>query len=205
MRKRPPDENADASHASHASAKPAERPTVRPLRHFAEDGKEPASERDESHERARPRFPQLMSAFTNYLASTQPTLEAAGADGATCRSLLGQMSKLFSQGDFDGALAVADGVAAEHPGHDVVAYCARTCRTELEGNYRARLGGFEHAPRRIPGDEDLLAVALDHREAFLVSQIDGATPYEALVDVSPLPRFVTLSILDRLLSLGVIE
>ncbi len=201
-----PKRSAEDPHdATTAAERPDERPTVRPLSRFAGASAAEASEHDASHERVRPKVAQLMSAFANYLAESQPPVEPVAADGVTCRALLLEMSKLFSQADFDGALAVADAIAASHPAHDAVAYCARTCRTELEGSFRERLGRLDHAPRHALAADELLALDLDHREAFLLSQIDGQTSFDALVDVSPLPRFVTLRLLERLLSLGVIE
>lgn len=202
MPKRPSDSNKDASEASSEDDRPTLRPFDRAVGGASTAG---AAKQETSHERVRPQFGPFMSAFANHLANSQPPLEAANADGMTCRALLLQMSKLFSQSDFDAALAVADALAESHPAHDVVAYLARTCRAELEGNFRERLGRLDYAPRRITDDADLVAAALDHREAFVVAQIDGQTSYEALVDVSPLPRYTTLSILERLLSLGVIE
>jgi hypothetical protein len=202
MPKRPADESDDDANESPG---PDSVPTLRPFERASDAATRVATKQEPSHERPRPRFGPFMSAFANHLANSQPALEAVTPDGMTCRALLSQMSKLFAQSDFDGALAVADGVADSHPAHDIVSYCARTCRTELDGNYRERLGRFDHAPKRVLDDDALLSVALDHREAFLLSHVDGQTSYDALVDVSPLPRFVTLSILERLLTLGVIE
>lgn len=200
MPKRRSDENEAASEAR---VDASERPTLGPFQRSEKVADAPGEQT--SHERTIPAFGPFMSAFANHLANSQPSIEAASPDGLTRRALLLQMSKLFSQSEFDAALAVADRVAESHLAHDVVAYLARTCRTELEGNYREILGGLDRVPRRRNEDADAFTAALDYREAFMLSQIDGLVSYEALVDISPMRRYETLQMLERLLGLGAIE
>jgi hypothetical protein len=53
--------------------------------------------------------------------------------------------------------------------------------------------------------DDLRAMPLTPREAFVVSLVDGRTSVEMILDLSAMPEGETLTILTRLLKLGVIE
>jgi hypothetical protein len=51
---------------------------------------------------------------------------------------------------------------------------------------------------------DLPGLAVDHRAGFLLSQIDGKTPIEELLDLSAMPEDETLRLLRELLDRGIL-
>jgi hypothetical protein len=59
-------------------------------------------------------------------------------------------------------------------------------------------------PVQLLGADDARSLPMDHREAFVLSLVDGMTAVETLVDVSGMPREQVLSILQRLLDVGAI-
>jgi hypothetical protein len=118
--------------------------------------------------------------------------------------MLSRLSELFADAEFEKALALAQSIPDESEDHVVVETCERECRRRLEEQYLARIGPLERTPRLLLRNDALKSLTLDHRTAFVVSHVDAATSYESLLDVSGLPPFETLRILDRLLALGVI-
>jgi hypothetical protein len=61
------------------------------------------------------------------------------------------------------------------------------------------------APRLLKTRRELADAPIDHRDAFVISLIDGKTPTQALVDVSGLPEPDVMRILERLARLGIIS
>lgn len=66
------------------------------------------------------------------------------------------------------------------------------------------LGAWEDRPRRN-FDADVTAVQLDHREAFVLTRIDGMASVAELCAMSGLEEAATLAALGRLLAHGLIE
>lgn len=59
-------------------------------------------------------------------------------------------------------------------------------------------------PKRIVEDRELLTLPLDHREAFVLSHIDGATDVRTLIDVCAMTQDELVAVIQRLLSLSAI-
>jgi hypothetical protein len=59
-------------------------------------------------------------------------------------------------------------------------------------------------PRLARSRKELETAPIDHREAFVLSLIDGKTTVQSLVDVAALPEKDVLAILARLRRLGII-
>jgi hypothetical protein len=60
-------------------------------------------------------------------------------------------------------------------------------------------------PRVVPSLNVLRALALNHREAFVVSQMDGQTTIDVVLDLAGMPRGKALAIVERLVACGVID
>jgi hypothetical protein len=59
-------------------------------------------------------------------------------------------------------------------------------------------------PRRLPPREKIELAPLDPRDVFVLSMIDGHSSVEALLDIASVGPPELASILDRLVSLGLI-
>jgi hypothetical protein len=66
------------------------------------------------------------------------------------------------------------------------------------------LGSLEHIPVRTCSAKELLAASIDHRQGFVLSLVDGATPIQSIIDASPQAMHQVLSALTELLGLGLI-
>lgn len=53
--------------------------------------------------------------------------------------------------------------------------------------------------------DELVRLPLDHRAGFLLSHVDGASSFETLLDLVPLPESEVIGIVESLLALGVIR
>jgi HD-GYP domain-containing protein (c-di-GMP phosphodiesterase class II) len=69
----------------------------------------------------------------------------------------------------------------------------------------ARLGGADAVPTLAVGQAELRQASLDHREAFLLTFIDGMSPLDALLYATGLPRSEVLRIIDRLVRAGFVR
>lgn len=68
----------------------------------------------------------------------------------------------------------------------------------------AELGGPDAVPRTIVSGAALRELALDHREGFLLSRVDGVSTLDEILDVSGLGRSETLRLLAVLRDKGAI-
>jgi HD-GYP domain-containing protein (c-di-GMP phosphodiesterase class II) len=92
-----------------------------------------------------------------------------------------------------------EAAAAPAPAPEVVA------DVEDEAQILARLGGGDGVPTLAVGQAELQRAALDHREGFLLTFIDGSCPLDALLYATGLPRAEVLRILDRLVRAGLVR
>jgi hypothetical protein len=116
-----------------------------------------------------------------------------------------EMQERFELGDFTGALRAAELVLGTKPSHQRARALADACREKLVALHMARLGGGQRSIERAaaPGDERWLGI--DHRAGFMLSQIEGKTSIEELVDISGLPRHDALKLLVELVGAGAVR
>ena len=66
------------------------------------------------------------------------------------------------------------------------------------------LENLQTVPRQLIDETDLVWQRLNHREGYILSQVDGQTSFAELIDIAGLPAAKTRRILVRLLTSGVI-
>lgn len=66
------------------------------------------------------------------------------------------------------------------------------------------LENLQTVPRQLIDETDVVWQRLNHREGYVLSQIDGQTSFAELIDIAGLPAAKTKRILVRLLTSGVI-
>jgi hypothetical protein len=111
----------------------------------------------------------------------------------------------FDVGDFSGALALAAKILEEEPEHVDALLYAEHCRDVLKQMYISNLGGLRRVPQLAISPEQLRWLALDHRAGFLLSQLDGRSTFEELLDVCGMPPFEAIRLLVQLLQQNVIR
>jgi hypothetical protein len=118
--------------------------------------------------------------------------------------LVRQMHLRLAQDDFAGALAIAEAILGNgHVDPDLQA-CADSCRTKLTASYVESLGSLDRVPVMVAPFDELAARSVDHRAGFLLSQMDGATNLESILDVSGMPPLDALRIVRELVRRGVV-
>jgi CRP-like cAMP-binding protein len=70
--------------------------------------------------------------------------------------------------------------------------------------YRSRIGALDRSPRIRMRAQDIMWQALDHRAGFLLSQVDGRTTFDEIIEISGLSELDATRILARLVEHGVI-
>jgi hypothetical protein len=111
----------------------------------------------------------------------------------------------FDVGDFSGALALVTKILEEEPEHVDALLYAEHCRDVLKQMYISNLGGLRKVPQLAVSAEQLRWLALDHRAGFLLSQLDGRSTFEELLDVCGMPPFEAIRLLVQLWQQNVIR
>jgi hypothetical protein len=115
------------------------------------------------------------------------------------------VSDLYAVGDFSGALELAEKILETQPDDPSALRYAEDCRRVLLKMCEARIGPFTHRPTVVMGVEQIRWLALDHREGFLLSLIDGSSTIDDLLDISGMPRLDALRIFAALIDKGVVK
>ena len=68
-----------------------------------------------------------------------------------------------------------------------------------------RLGSLEWVPTLAVDQNELRALAVAHRAAFLLSQVDGVSTIEMILDISGMPRADGLRFVIGFLEQGIIR
>ncbi|WP_437680384.1 hypothetical protein [Sorangium sp. So ce131] len=128
--------------------------------------------------------------------ATEPQLSAQGPRE--------QMQHRFDQGDFGGALVLAEGLLEENPKDWMARQYADSCVEMLRQMYQARLGDGSRVLRLAVPPDQLRSLNLDHRTGFLLSCIDGYSSIDEILDVSGMQMLEALRILYELVQEGIV-
>ncbi|WP_437691915.1 hypothetical protein [Sorangium sp. So ce176] len=116
-----------------------------------------------------------------------------------------QMLHRFEQGDFGGALVLAEGLLEENPKDWVARQYADSCVEMLRQMYQSRLGDGSRVLRLAVSPDQLRSLNLDHRAGFLLSCIDGYSSLDEILDVSGMQTLEALRILYELVQEGIVS
>ena len=125
--------------------------------------------------------------------------------GPAPKATMAEVRDRFEVGDFSGALTLAVKLLEEDPEHVDAGLYAEHCRDVLKQMYISNLGGLRRVPQIAVSPEQLRWLALDHRAGFLLSQLDGHSTFEELLDVCGMPPFEAIHLLVQLLQQNVIR
>ena len=115
-----------------------------------------------------------------------------------------EMRNRLKQDDFSGALDVAEKILALNPDHSEALEVRDHASEHLMRICESKIGNLKAVPVvKIPADE-VIWLNLNHREGFVLSQVDGMMRYEDILDVCGMPRLEVLRILANLVADGVI-
>lgn len=146
-----------------------------------------------------PRF--NLTPYARTMSTGEIRAAVATEDDAT-RERAVRMFRSFNADDHLSALDAAEEILATNPRHALANACATECRALLEKAFVLKTGAV---PRVVAGLDAISRAALDHREGFLLSLVDGVLPVEQLADVSGMSEFELLRGFAKLERLGIIR
>ncbi|MCA9557879.1 MAG: hypothetical protein KC583_04865, partial [Myxococcales bacterium] len=139
-------------------------------------------------------------------ASSSPPrqLIKAPPPGTDLDGLMREARRKQQAGDFSGSLELVEQVLAGDPNHVEARRYLEENTTRLLAMYRSRLGNMQRQPRVKLRPQEVMWQSLDHRAGFLLSQVDGMTSYEDIIEISGMPVLEATRILARLVEHGVV-
>ncbi len=108
------------------------------------------------------------------------------------------MRDRFALGDYTGALESAESILAKDGADQEALDMAQNCRDNLEQMYKAKLGALDRVPIVMVPSGELRWLSIDHRAGFVLSNIDGVSSLEMIIDVSGMAPLDALRILCEL-------
>jgi len=99
-------------------------------------------------------------------------------------------------------LDICTKVMSRQDGHEEANQLRLNIEGELVRSYIERLGSLNRIPRVIIDMSDVGSLNLDHRAGFILSQIDGMSSYEDLLELASMARHEALKLFVRLLDVG---
>lgn len=115
------------------------------------------------------------------------------------RELGAKMWAAFSEKDYRGALGFAKELLAFNPKHTVATVCVEECRRNLIRDIELSSTAYV-----VGTPEAIRSAALQHREGFLLAQIDGLLTVDELLDVSGMDHGEALEVIAKLVTLGLV-
>lgn len=135
----------------------------------------------------------------------KPKNPAAESQVATNMSaILLEANRMYESGDLESALDICAKVLSRGDNPDAQELMAKV-EGELERQSMSEIGSLSRTPKLAVAMSDIATLDLDHREGFLLSQIDGTMAFEDIVELSGMPRRETLGLLAELLAKNVIS
>lgn len=148
------------------------------------------------------------------LPETLPSMPAAAGDeddtsglqpvAAAWHETQAQMHRAFTARDFGRALDLGVRFQEAHPDHASARLFVEECRMLLESQLTRQLAPLDRVLFACAELGTLESSRIDARTAFLLSQVDGHTTLEDLVDLAPMPRADALRIVAAALVGGLI-
>lgn len=116
-----------------------------------------------------------------------------------------RLHDFFTEGDHDQALCAAQQLLALRPNDPEALGYQRSCERLLEQRHAERLGELRRFPELAVSQDQVRWLALDHREGFILSLVDGATSIEEIIDIAGMSRLDVLKTLAGLKEADVIR
>ncbi|MFW5967424.1 MAG: hypothetical protein ACOCV2_07895, partial [Persicimonas sp.] len=130
--------------------------------------------------------------------------EASEIEAAT-GALMEEAHRLYEKGKFESACDLLEAVLERDEEHAEAATLLETVEGELEREYKTDIGPLTQSPELNVKMSAIPEMNLDHRFGYLLSQIDGVSTFEDLLDLSSMSRLETLEVLSEMLERDLIN
>lgn len=126
-------------------------------------------------------------------------------DEAPSDTLLAEALRLFEQGELESARDLLSALLAGEEVSDQAYELVAAVDAELEAVYQARVAPLNRTPELNIAMSEVASMTLDHRFGFLLSQIDGMSSFEDILELSSMSRLETLDVLAQMLEREIIR
>lgn len=126
-------------------------------------------------------------------------------DRAAADALMDEARRLFENGEFESARDLLSALMARDDVHEDAHALLAAVDAKLEAVYEAQLGPLGQTPQLNIAMSELASMTLDHRFGFLLSQIDGMSTFEDILELSSMSRLETLDVLAQMLKREIIR
>lgn len=134
----------------------------------------------------------------------EPSLEDSGV-GDDLGILLSGIEDLLAEEDFIGAKELLDVAVQQAPENPKIKILYQLCEKKVSEIFRQDFHSLDETPKIKLDVEDMLALRLNHRDGYILSQIDGMTSIADLLAISGFEEDELFMILGQLVHRGVIE
>ncbi|MEL6339714.1 MAG: hypothetical protein AAFP04_08710 [Myxococcota bacterium] len=115
-----------------------------------------------------------------------------------------RLAELIELDDLSGALDAAERLLALRPEHAGAADAASHCRETLLKMHVSKLGDVTSVPKVLCPPDRVIWLDLDHRSGFILSQVDGVSSYQDIMEIAGMDHLESAAILAQLVSAGVV-
>ena len=106
---------------------------------------------------------------------------------------------LLKLDDFSGALTVADKILAQKPNHQAAFDAHEKAVEALTKMFESKIGNRERVPKVLMSPDELIWLDLDHRSGYVLSQVDGVSSFDEIIEVLGMERLEVCRLLVKLL------
>lgn len=124
--------------------------------------------------------------------------------GESLEALEQKLNELSELDDLSGALEVAKQILAMDPEHRVARAAEGRSRDVLMKMASSKIGDLAAVPTVLCPPDQVIWLDLDHRSGFILSQVDGVSSYQDIMEIAGMDHLECALILAELVSGGVI-
>ncbi len=126
-------------------------------------------------------------------------------DEAAVAALMSEARRLYEKGKFESAHDLLESLLAREDAPEEGRELMTAVEGELERLHQSRLGSLSKIPELNVTMSDIPSMNLDHRFGYLLSQIDGMSSFEDILELSSMSRLETLEVLSQMLQRDIIS
>lgn len=190
---------------------PAPPPVARPSATKGQPAPAPApgaaveSSSDPWRDEHSPMAPMQVTSLGPALSIVEATRASADARRVDVAPMLERLRTLVSLDNFTGTLELARQILRHVPEHPEAKSAYERSQSRLSTMYGSRIGRLDAVPRVRVQPREVIWLDLDHRAGFVLSQVDGQSTFEDILDLTGMERLETMRILADLVGKGIID
>jgi hypothetical protein len=164
-----------------------------------------ADDTDPWRDEESPGAPMQVSSPGPALSIVEATRGPTDARRIDLGPMLERLRTLVSLDNFTGPLELARQILRHVPDHPEAKSAHARSQSRLSTMYGSRIGRLDAVPRVRVQPREVIWLDLDHRAGFVLSQVDGQSTFEEILELTGMERLETMRILADLVGKGIID